>query len=283
MILRFLKIAFIFLVLLGLTLIEQSCRPRKAEVMQAPVEPPIVVQAPLPDKADSLIAVVKSSDISSRWFSARVNVESLIEKENRSFNANLRICKDSAIWMSISPALGIEVARALIDKDSVRFINRLNSTYFKGGFSYLNKMLQVDVNYKMIEAVLLGNVYLHYGVDKYIQDRENAELVLSTLKFRKIKRENEFEIPQILTQEIWYSPAQQKITKMEMQDYRPTRKFNVRYNAFETVEGVSLPVKMNIEASANKELKISLEYSKIGLNKELNLPFNIPDGYEAIH
>ena len=283
MILRFLKIAFIFLVLLGLTFIEQSCRPRKAEVVQSPVETPVAVQVPLPDKADSLIAVVKASDISSRWFSARVNVDAVIEKENRSFNANLRICKDSAIWMSISPALGIEVARALIDKDSVRFINRLNSTYFKGGFSYLNKMLQVDVNYKMIEAVLLGNVYLHYGVDKYIQDRENAELVLSTLKFRKIKRENEFEIPQILTQEIWYSPAQQKITKMEMQDYRPTRKFNVRYNAFETVEGVSLPVKMNIEASANKELKIALEYSKIGLNKELNLPFNIPDGYEAIH
>ena len=283
MILRFLKIAFIFLVLFGLTFIEQSCRPRKAEVVQSPVETPVAVQVPLPDKADSLIAVVKASDISSRWFSARVNVDAVIEKENRSFNANLRICKDSAIWMSISPALGIEVARALIDKDSVRFINRLNSTYFKGGFSYLNKMLQVDVNYKMIEAVLLGNVYLHYGVDKYIQDRENAELVLSTLKFRKIKRENEFEIPQILTQEIWYSPAQQKITKMEMQDYRPTRKFNVRYNAFETVEGVSLPVKMNIEASANKELKIALEYSKIGLNKELNLPFNIPDGYEAIH
>ena len=218
----------------------------------------------------------------SKWFAARVNVESTVDKETRAFNANLRICKDSAIWMSISPGLGIEVARVLIDKDSVRFINRLNSTYFKGGFDYLNKLLQVDVNFKMIQAVLLGNVYLHYGVDKYIQDRENAELVLSTLKFRKIKRENELEVPQILTQEIWYSPAQQKITKMEMQDYRPIRKFNVRYNAFETVEGISLPVKINIEASANKELKIVLDYSKIGLNKELNLPFNIPDGYESI-
>ena len=242
----------------------------------------MAAEAPSSDSSDSLIAVVKSSDLVSRWFSARVNVESTVDKETRSFNANLRICKDSAIWMSISPGLGIEVARVLIDQDSVRFINRLNSTYFKGGFDYLNKLLQVDVNFKMIQAVLLGNVYLHYGVDKYIQDRENAELVLSTLKFRKIKRENELEVPQILTQEIWYSPAQQKITKMEMQDYRPIRKFNVRYNAFETVEGISLPVKINIEASANKELKIVLDYSKIGLNKELNLPFNIPDGYESI-
>ena len=283
MILRFLKITFIFIVLLGLTFFEQSCRSRKEEAAQTPIVAPVAVQVPLPDKADSLIAVVKASDMSSRWFSARVNVDAVIEKENRSFNANLRICKDSAIWMSISPALGIEVARVLIDKDSVRFINRLNSTYFKGGFAYLNNMLQVDVNFKMIQSVLIGNAYLHYSVDKYIQDRENAELVLSTLKFRKIKRENELEPPQILTQEIWYSPVQQKITKMEMQDYRPTRKFNVQYNAFETVEGVSLPVKINIEASANKELKIALEYSKIGLNKELNLPFNIPDGYEPIH
>jgi hypothetical protein len=234
------------------------------------------------ESADSLASVVIGRDLSTRWFSARVNVDATIDKENRSFNANLRICKDSAIWMSISPALGIEVARVLIDKDSVRFINRLNSTYFKGGFAYLNNMLQVDVNFKMIQSVLIGNAYLHYNVDKYIQDRENAELVLSTLKFRKIKRENELEPPQILTQEIWYSPVQQKITRMEIQDYRPTRKFSVHYNAFETVDGMSVPAKINIEASAKKELKIALEYSKIALNKELNLPFNIPDGYEPI-
>jgi hypothetical protein len=277
---KFKHLLFIY-ACINLVLIGQSCRSKKVEAITTPATP-VAVQAPMPDSADSLITVVKSSDMVSKWFAARVNVESTVDKETRAFNANLRICKDSAIWMSISPGLGIEVARVLIDKDSVRFINRLNSTYFKGGFDYLNKMLQVDVNFKMIQAVLLGNVYLHYGVDKYIQDRENTELVLSTLKFRKIKRENELEIPQILTQEIWYSPAQQKITKMEMQDYRPIRKFNVRYNAFETVEGISLPVKINIEASANKELKIVLDYSKIGLNKELNLPFNIPDGYESI-
>ena len=281
MIFRKLKHIVFVLACISLVLIEQSCRSKKVETIVTPTAP-LAAEAPSSDSSDSLIAAVKSSDLVSRWFSARVNVESTVDKETRSFNANLRICKDSAIWMSISPGLGIEVARVLIDQDSVRFINRLNSTYFKGGFDYLNKLLQVDVNFKMIQAVLLGNVYLHYGVDKYIQDRENAELVLSTLKFRKIKRENELEVPQILTQEIWYSPAQQKITKMEMQDYRPIRKFNVRYNAFETVEGISLPVKINIEASANKELKIVLDYSKIGLNKELNLPFNIPDGYESI-
>lgn len=272
--------SLLFLLLISVSLFN-SCRSRKQEVPKP--EPSQAVQlSPVPDTADSLALVVKGSDLRTQWFSARVNVDATIDKENRSFNANLRICKDSAIWMSISPALGIEVARVLIDKDSVRFINRLNSTYFKGGFAYLNNLLQVDVNFKMIQSVLIGNAYLHYGVDKYIQDRENAELVLSTLKFRKIKRENELEPPQILTQEIWYSPAQQKITRMEMQDYRPTRKFSVRYNAFEMVDGMSVPAKINIEASANKELKIALEYSKIGLNKELNLPFNIPDGYEPI-
>ena len=95
------------------------------------------------ESADSLASVVIGRDLSTRWFSARVNVDATIDKENRSFNANLRICKDSAIWMSISPALGIEVARVLIDKDSVRFINRLNSTYFKGGFAYLNKCFRL--------------------------------------------------------------------------------------------------------------------------------------------
>jgi hypothetical protein len=192
----------------------------------------------------------------------------------------LRIKRDSAIWMSISPALGIEVARAFITPDSLKFINRINGTYFKGDYRYLNELLQIEVNFKMVQAILLGNAYLHYSVENYISDRENAELVLSTLKKRRIRRENELDIPQILTQEIWFSSLKNKIVRMEMQDYRPVRKFGVNYLDFEQVEEWLLPNRFSITAQAAKTVKIDLEYSRMTVNKELNLPFNIPDNYE---
>jgi len=228
---------------------------------------------------DSLSRAMQIADVPIQWFGAKVSVNSDINNQTNAFSANLRIKKDSAIWISISPALGIEVARALITPDSLKFINRINGTFFKGDYRYLNELLQIEVNFKMIQAILLGNVYLHYSIEQYISDRENTELVLSTIKKRRIRREIDLEIPQILTQEIWFSSLQNKIVRMEMQDYRPVRKFTVNYLQFEKVDELSMPNKLIITAQADKQVKIDLEYSRMTINKELNLPFNIPEDY----
>lgn len=231
---------------------------------------------------DSLLAIIKSSDLQLNWFSAKVNVKANIANQTNSFNANLRMKVDTAIWMSISPALGIEVARVLITRDSLKFLNRLSTTYFVGDYAYLNNLLQIEVNFDMIQSILLGNTYLHYSVESYVSDRDEQGLILSTLKKRKIKKETELDIPQVLTQEIWFSSISGKIIRMEMQDYRPVRKFMVKYLSY-VLEGDKLvPQAMLIQAQAEKQVVINLEYSKQTVSKELNLPFSIPTNYELI-
>ncbi len=261
--------------LLGLA---SSCRAKKP-ITHSPVDSSTDIVKTGISSPDSLSRAMQIADAPVHWFGAKVSVNSDINNQTNAFSANLRIKKDSAIWISISPALGIEVARALITPDSLKFINRINGTYFKGDFKYLNELLQIEVNFKMIQAILLGNAYLHYSIEQYISDRENTELVLSTLKKRRIRREIDVEMPQILTQEIWFSSLQNKIVRMEMQDYRPVRKFTVNYLQFEKVDDLSMPNKLIITAQADKQVKIDLEYSRMTINKELNLPFNIPEDY----
>lgn len=258
-----------------------ACKSKK--VAQVSPQPEQITPKPtgtLSSNPDSLSRALYAADVPLKWFSAKVSANTDIDKQTNSFSANLRLKKDSAIWMSISPALGIEVARALITPDSLKFINRINGTYFKGNYQYLNSLLQIEVNFKMVQSILLGNAYLHYGVENYISDRENDLLVLSTLKKRRIRRESELDIPQILTQEIWFSALKNKIVQMEMQDYRPVRKFTVSYKGFEDLEGFRVPNALSVHAQADKQVKIELEYSRITVNKELNLPFNIPENYE---
>jgi hypothetical protein len=259
-----------------------GCKSRKVEVMTPqPVDTLEVEPYPyfLPD---SLYQAIRLADAPLGYFAARAAVELEMNKETKSFQANIRIRSDSAIWMSISPALGIEVARALITRDSIKFINRLNGSYFKGDIHFLNQMMQVDVNFDMIESVLTGNAYLHYSVDKYISDRENGERILSTFKKRRLRRENELDIPQILSQEIWFSPVYQKITRMELTDYKPLRKLSVQYPNFEVIEGIKVPRTLVLQASADKQVKIQIDYSKQSVNKEQNLPFSIPEDYEPM-
>ena len=259
-----------------------GCKSRKKidEIVVAPI-PELAQIATSPD--DSLYRAILAGDAPPSYFGAKVAATYEIDKDSRSFTANLRIRRDSAIWMSISPALGIEVARVLITRDSLKFINRIDGKYFKGNYSYLNELLQIDVNFQMVQAILLGNSYLHHAVENYIAVRENQDLIFSTLKKRKMRRETELEIPQILTQEIWFSALKKKITRVEMKDYRPVREFIVNYNGFEEVEQTILPNSMEIKANAKKQVKIRLDYSKININKTLNFPFTIPENYEPMH
>jgi hypothetical protein len=265
-------------ILIFLLVLASSCRAKKT-ITKDPVNVTTNIVEIGISSPDSLSRAMQIADAPIQWFGSKVSVNSDINNQTNAFSANLRIKKDSAIWISISPALGIEVARALITPDSLKFINRINGTYFKGDYKYLNELLQIEVNFKMIQAILLGNTYLHYSIEQYISDRENTELVLSTLKKRKIRREIDVEIPQILTQEIWFSSLQNKIVRMEMQDYRPIRKFTVNYLQFEKVDDLNMPNKLIITAQADKQVKIDLEYSRMTINKELNLPFNIPENY----
>ena len=262
-----------------------GCKARKAadaEIKSNKMPDELVALDAVETAADSLYRTIQESGYPSKWFSARAAVDVALEKDERSFQAHIKICKDSLIWISISPALGIELARVLIEPDTVRFINRIDGTYFIGDFSLLSNLLQADLSFELVQAVLLGDAYLHYSVDKYIQDTENNEFVLSTFKKRKIKRENDLEIPEILTQEIWYSSLAGKVKRMEMRDYRPVRSFNVIYLNHETVDSVSVPSRIELTATANKSLRLKMDYSKISVNKKQNISFTIPEDYEPV-
>jgi hypothetical protein len=258
-----------------------GCRSKKPVIEQT--TPVVIVETPLKESSpDSLWYQILNADEPVNWFGAKVSASTVVNNQSNSFNANLRMKLDSAIWMSISPALGIEVARVFITADSVKLINRINGTYFMGNFAYLNDLLQIEVNFDMIQAILIGNSYLHYNVENFIADKDERGLILSTLKKRKIRRGSELELPQILTQELWYSAVSQKIIRMEMQDYRPVRKFSVDYPSFTKVEEFTFPESMHIQAQAEKQVQIDLSYSRISVNEVLNLPFSIPKNYELI-
>ena len=90
--------------------------------------------------APDLQQTISDSSFKARTVSAKAAVKSVIGEEENSFNINLRIYTDSVIWISISPLLGIEVARVKVTRDTVWFMDRLNKKYSISGFSHLNDL-----------------------------------------------------------------------------------------------------------------------------------------------
>ena len=69
------------------------------------------------------------------WFTAQLKGKAQFNGNQYPINAQLRMRKDSVIWISASAFLGIEAARLLLTPDSFKMINRLNSTYISSDIS----------------------------------------------------------------------------------------------------------------------------------------------------
>jgi hypothetical protein len=53
------------------------------------------------------------------WLGMKVDADFGTETESSGFKATIRMRKDSLIWVSITPALGIEMIRVMITPDSL--------------------------------------------------------------------------------------------------------------------------------------------------------------------
>ena len=108
----------------------------------------------------SIIKKVNQNYLEYNWFTANLNGKIEIDGENTPVSANLRIRKDSVIWLSISAFLGIEVARVQITPDSLKLINRINKTYWTGDFEDVENTYGIPSNYEKLEGVLVGQISL---------------------------------------------------------------------------------------------------------------------------
>ena len=127
-----------------------SCKTRKAAI-------PIVTGNVKPmnnNSVDSLMSKLDQHSFKAEWMSAKANVTTSDSVQETSFNITLRLRKDSVIWISVSPLLGIEVARVMITPDSIKVLDRLHGKYQTSSFEYINKLLQLKVNFEIVQALL---------------------------------------------------------------------------------------------------------------------------------
>jgi hypothetical protein len=234
----------------------------------------------------ALTKLVKENELDFTYANSKFSCDLSIDNEDHSFSVSVRCRKDSVIWMSISK-LGIDAARVLITKDSVKFTMGLTEKkYFKGDFSYINQLLHADLDYDMIQALLFGNSAQFYDEEDRLnpgKDRSNCQYLLSTTRKKHALRiNNGVEQPKESYQTMWISPNSFKITQLEFNDVDAKRKFNACYEDFKAVGNYTAAYKLLYTITAEKIIKADVKYSKININEVQKFPFTIPPSYEPI-
>lgn len=262
---------FIFLLSLFIT----SCKTSRT-----------IIKEPLKEYgADYLFEKLKENELQFEWISAKFSLDLIMNKKKTSFNGQIRMKKDSVIWVSLSPALGIEMARMIITTDSIKFINRLNKTFFRGDYKIVNKFLKSNVDYDVIQSILLGNDLTYYENGKFRATYDSKEYHLVTANRQKLKKylKTEEDAERIFIQNIFLDPETFKITAMKIKEIKKeNKKLEASFTNFELLGTQLFPTNISYSISAETPINIDLNYSKIELDKKLSFPFKISSKYSRI-
>lgn len=228
---------------------------------------------------------MKENEFSFDWVSAKANVESHFDDKEESFDIRLAMRRDSAVLITIQYLLGMQVAKVLITKDTVTFVNYVSKTYFKGDIEYINNLLNAELDFELVQAVLFGNSADFHDEEarlKPLADRENCVYLLSTERKRRLRKivSGQDELRNAM-QTLTLRPDY-KIVRNEYIDPATNRKFVASYSRFESKDSVFAPYHVDIDIEAQKKASLKIDYVRIERGAPLRLSLNIPAKYDAI-
>lgn len=212
-------------------------------------------------------------EIDFDYFLARTKVRYAEGDKQVNGNAHIRIKKDSVIWFSVSPSIGIEATRVMITKDTAIVINRMDKEYYVFNFDEISRYFDFRIDYDLIQSIILGN--LARPIDQRTKIAKENQYVLIKQTSGPLDLQS-------------YVLAENKKIETVLINERATSNFlTLKYGEFEETGGYLFPniCQVNLTYKAKKGplvTSINLEHRKAEISdKPLKFPFNIPDKYEA--
>ena len=95
---------------------------------------------------------------SFEWLTANMAIQA--EGNGMAYNdlsGQLRMRKDSLIWLNVTATMGVEVLRAKISNDSVWIVNRMEKTYLAEPLDTVSAQLGMPLSLPLVQILLLDN------------------------------------------------------------------------------------------------------------------------------
>lgn len=237
-----------------------------------------VIPSDIPVKTDSISSTtptgatkvdVAPAEIDFKFLRIKSKVDYSSGSDSQSFPVTAHIDKDNKIWLSI--AVGLEVARGLITQDSIIFLDRLHRTYYKYDFATLSKQFNFNLNYDLVQSILIGNMP--------VKKREGDEITKQEGSFVIRQKENSVQIENIIGE------PNLKLQKLTAADTTGSSKMQIDYSNFLSINNFLFPQAIIAKIDAPKDDKtnqtlINLQHNRIEfLDESPGFSFSIPKGY----
>lgn len=214
-------------------------------------------------------------EIDFDYFSSKAKVSYDDGTNKLNFTANIRMKKDSVIWISATGPMSVEAVRAMITKDSVFVMNRLDNTYTAYSTDFFLDKFNVDLSLNNLQNIILGNLLIpKRRGDKLLKDKNKVWLILE-----------QEQSPMVVQN--FVATETMKVNRISVEEKRSGATISVDYADFKPLDTLLFARKNNIKAEipagdSKKEISIGINYNKLEIGKKpVSFPFNVPGKYDT--
>ena len=213
-----------------------------------------------------------ANNLEFSYFSGKAKINFDDGANNYNLNTNIRIKHDSIIWISAYSSL-FKIGKCLITTDSIFILKDIQSNeYYKYSFDSLTTKIGYDVNFEIVESILMGNIPKVKGKSKVTKQGENQIITQEVNQLKVISTVNS---------------ESKKLTNLDVEQTGSNNKINMVYDNFEEVNGktfaTSNEIKTKLQLKPEDFLNaiVKLQYVKPKFTEEkVNFPFVVSSRYE---
>lgn len=259
------RFSAIFLIA-GLMFSAAACKKKSEKVDRLPRGEERVEVAPLSPQA---LTLADSAVLQFREMSAKMRVTATMNGRTQSFNAQMRWHRGNRLWMSMS-LLGIEGVRALITKDSIRWIDRLNSQYLDQPYSYIASAIRLDIPFESLERMLIGLPAMMDAHSVSIIDNDQFQEVKGTYR-------NTYQTS------AYFSKVNNMLIEYRAEDPSGERYLLCRYGDFRNINGKMFAFERYMKFVHNNEMvDMQVKFTEVHLTNNLTYPYEVPQKFRRM-
>jgi hypothetical protein len=217
-----------------------------------------------------IVKKVQANRVNFSWFNAKIKVDyEGSSGNNKDATANIRIQKDSVIWISLTGLLGIEGFRVMVTKDSVKVMNKLDKEIQYRSIAYLQELTQLPFDYYTLQDMILGNpIYFSNNIVSFKQ-ADNQMQIQSLGKLFK-----HFLTLDTTNNQILHS-------KLDDIDTNRNRTADITFGDYDASNGRVFSKDRQITVTEKSKLDIHLDFKQYDFDQPQTFPFNVPKNYKV--
>jgi hypothetical protein len=225
---------------------------------------------PTPNRTkEEILTALANRNIDFQWFAAKASASFDSPDMGGSGSIQMRIKKDEAIWM-VGKKFGIEGVRALINKDSIFLVNRIDQSYNAERINDVQKIFGLDVTFEDMQQLFVGNILIpsNEEIINYEQVENLCNLSANTGGYKIV----------------YTLDAKSKNLKEITMADRYGRKIIATYDNYKKIKNHMTPyLRKYIFRSINEpDYVLDLEVSDLEIDVEKSLNFTVPSHYDRV-